>query len=63
MLTSNYKIILINGNNEDQKDIPLYVNKFGEGFSGNYTSKEFKLSNDEIIKTYKIFINNYNLNY
>ena len=63
LLTSNYDIIIIDEEEEKKKQIPLYLNKFGERLNGSYTSKEFKLSNDEVQKACKTFINNSNLNY
>ena len=40
-----------------EKDIPFYVNKFGESVDNIVTTKDIKLNEDEIKIALKTFIN------
>ena len=56
--TYNYKIVLMSFSDKIEKDIPLYVNKFGESIdNNNVTSNDIRLNEEEIKVALKTFIN------
>jgi hypothetical protein len=55
--TYNYKIVLMDYIDKIEKDIPFYVNKFGESVDNIVTTKDIKLNEDEIKIALKTFIN------
>jgi hypothetical protein len=55
--TYNYKIVLMDYKDKIEKDIPFYVNKFGESVDDIVTTKDIILNEDEIKIALKTFIN------